>query len=519
MSCLPVRFLIAFFIFNLTLSTISSAADLPGGFIEHPSEAEARPALSASQVNSFLPTRGAFKFPAPYNTAGVRITNASDCGGSDCVLPVGYSYWRNINNHVGSDTMYIFVSLNRNSGGSGPTLFSYNKQTEEVKNLGELFDSNNAFGWSSGEGWYFSGTKPTALYVNDGPKMQRYDVLSKKLETVFDVTTEFGSGHNIWQMHSSDNDKVHSATLRNSSYQMLGCVVYHEDTEEFQYFPKAGNFDECHLDKSGDWLLSLEDIDGRDGLEMRVIELATEDERVVNDREGAVGHADMGYGYVLGADNWSTMSNAYKVWDFEPNTLLGDLVVYNNEWSAPGPNHISHTNARSGAPDEQYACGSGASNANAVWGNEVVCFRLDGSYNTLIVAPVMTNMNASSGGDSYSKQPKGNLDVTGQYFVWTANSGGNRMDAFIVKVPAQLLGVSVPSNPGSGGGSSGGGSGNPSSGGSNGGGNSSSGSNGNGTIGGAGAGDYAFIMLALLYGALFLRRTAHAKHPRQRHLQ
>src|SRR5581483_501057 len=33
----------------------------------------------------------------------------------------------------------------------------------------------------------------------------------------------------------------------------------------------------------------------------------------------------------------------------------------------------------------------------------------------------------------------GNLDVTGKYFIWTSNMYGNRLDAFIVKVPSQLL--------------------------------------------------------------------------------
>ena len=39
----------------------------------------------------------------------------------------------------------------------------------------------------------------------------------------------------------------------------------------------------------------------------------------------------------------------------------------------------------------------------------------------------------------YSKYPKGNLDVTGRYFIWTTNLSGNRLDAFVVKVPSQLL--------------------------------------------------------------------------------
>ena len=37
------------------------------------------------------------------------------------------------------------------------------------------------------------------------------------------------------------------------------------------------------------------------------------------------------------------------------------------------------------------------------------------------------------------KLPKGNLDVTGRYFLWTTNLGGDRLDAFLVKVPAERL--------------------------------------------------------------------------------
>jgi hypothetical protein len=40
------------------------------------------------------------------------------------------------------------------------------------------------------------------------------------------------------------------------------------------------------------------------------------------------------------------------------------------------------------------------------------------------------------------KLPKGDLDVTGEYFMWTANAGTNRVDAFIVRIPQSALGVS-----------------------------------------------------------------------------
>lgn len=77
--------------------------------------------------------------------------------------------------------------------------------------------------------------------------------------------------------------------------------------------------------------------------------------------------------------------------------------------------------------------------------DEIICFSLDasrnadGSLDVLVVAQVMTNPDAAGGqdrgGDDYEKLPRGNFDVTGRYFIWTTNMGGDRLDAFIVKCP------------------------------------------------------------------------------------
>ncbi|MBI3047229.1 MAG: hypothetical protein HYY76_02860 [Acidobacteria bacterium] len=75
------------------------------GLLEKSGSPELRPRFTREEIQAFLPpngARGAFTFPEPYNTTGVRLTNASDCAdGQDCLWYVGYSYWRNINNHVG----------------------------------------------------------------------------------------------------------------------------------------------------------------------------------------------------------------------------------------------------------------------------------------------------------------------------------------------------------------------------------------------------------------------------------
>ncbi len=67
------------------------------------------------------------------------------------------------------------------------------------------------------------------------------------------------------------------------------------------------------------------------------------------------------------------------------------------------------------------------------------------------MGPVITNqdsLTAGNGADGpttgvndYARRPKGNLDVTGEYFIWAANLYGreNRLDAFIVKVPKRWL--------------------------------------------------------------------------------
>lgn len=432
----------------MAMGVPSEAAEslTPGGFVESATDGELR-----ARVKPRLPARGPFAFPEPYNTTGVRLTNADDCGGADCVNYIGYSYWRNTNNHVGSDTMLIVLSLDRQRGGNGPTLLRYDKTTDQVQVVGPLFDAGHPLSWSTAEGWYWSALQATKLYANQGSKLVRYDALARTFETVFDVAPGFGSDKYIWQMHSSGDDRVHSATLRtNTDYSTLGCVVYDEASGRLSLFPSQGAYDECQIDSSGRWLVLKENVDGRAGEDNVIIDLQGGGERVVADEAGAGGHSDTGYGYMVAADNWNDLPGALRVWALGPGSAADALpqgvVVYrSHDWDSE-ISHVSHSNARPGVPaGNQYACGSGANRIERPRANEILCFPLDGSLRVLVVAPVMTDLDARGGGDDYAKLPKGNLDVTGRYFIWTSNVGGDRLDAFIVKVPGELLGaVQVP---------------------------------------------------------------------------
>ncbi len=436
-----------------------------GGFVEKAGSPALRARFTHAQIESFLPAngaRGAFTFPAPYHTKGIRLTNATDCAGQDCLWYIGYSYWRNINNHAGSNEMLILLGMDRNHGGAGPSLVAYNKITDEVQNRGPLFDASSPYSNSTGEGWYFSASKATTLYVYlvGSSKLWRYNVITRQAESkpALDLTQCSRpsvcptAAAYIFQPHSSDDDSVHSATVQDVNFSRLGCVVYRSDVKRFEFYaPSPGQFlDECHVDKSGNWLMLLE-VTSSGSVNNRVVNLGTGAITIIDDVQGALGHLDMGYGYAIGADNWNPQPNATILLKFPVTSTerpIGPDVHFNKRWDIAAANHLAHGNARPGAPETQYACGSNASRVSDM-ADEIVCFPLnpnrnpDGSLDVLVVAQVMTDLDALGGrdvvGDDYSQRPKGNLDVSGSYFIWTSNMGGDRLDAFLVKIPANLL--------------------------------------------------------------------------------
>jgi hypothetical protein len=183
----------------------------------------------------------------------------------------------------------------------------------------------------------------------------------------------------------------------------------------------------------------FEKIDGQRGMDNVFIDLQTGTQTVVSDESGGIAHADMGFGYVVGAQKRNVLPNAATIFSFMPTFVAkGPTVFHSNNWKTIAINHISHGNAKPGLPlSQQFACGSNADRGTTR--DEILCFRLDSSAKELVVAPVMTDLNAAGGKTDYFKLPKGNLDVTGRYFIWTSNLGGNRLDAFLVKIPSQLL--------------------------------------------------------------------------------
>ena len=211
----------------------------------------------------------------------------------------------------------------------------------------------------------------------------------------------------ITQAHSSDDDQVHSATVQDTSWNRLGCVVARGRQYAYYATPAGSTFDECHVDKSGRWLMILEARSSGAQIN-RLVDLTSGAMTVIEDADGALGHLDMGFEYAVGADNYNSYPNATILLKFpvtNPHRPIGPVVHYNKPWDIVAANHVTHGNASLLTKRlPQYPCGSHASRV-ADMADEIVCFsldpdrNLDGSLDVLVVGQVLTDLNAPGGSD------------------------------------------------------------------------------------------------------------------------
>lgn len=384
-----------------------------GGFVLPATDTSVRPRLTREAIAAFLPDRGGFTFPDPYGTFGVRVTNADDCPGG---VDYGYSYWRKVYNQPDSGGLLVLVGCNRQRGGQGPSLFSVNKQSGEVQSLGPVFGPDDPKSWATAEQWYFSAQRP-AIYLPDGPSLLRHDVVSRETETVFTLPSV---GTYLWQPHSSDDDRVHSATVRDTATeQMLGAVVYRTGAGVVLH-AKSGDYDECQIDASGRWLIIK---DGPGGGDNRILDLETGDERTLRNIDGAAGHSDCGRGTLVGEDDYHALPGALLRWDLAHLDQPGTVQYHLTQWGS-GLGHVAVAGSR--------ALISHASREDWPRVNELVVVELDGSLSGGVVAPNLVDLRTAPG--DYAALPKACMDAHGEWALWIGNCGTERGDAFLVRL-------------------------------------------------------------------------------------
>jgi hypothetical protein len=280
---------------------------------------------------------------------------------------------------------------------------------------------------------YFSARNPHVLYCSVGSTMMRYNVADRSLTPVFDASQHLNRRVLLWQMHTAYDDRTHSATVRDAgSGADLGACVFREATGRFILIERRGDYDESQIDKSGDWLVIKENVDGRNGEDNRIVNVDTLTERVFLDEAGAAGHSDNGFGYMVSEDNWHAKPAAVRVWNLSDLEAppAGRLVYHSTEWGA-GVGHVSHANASRDVPiGSQWVWVSNASQKAVPRANDIIAFPLDGSLRVVVVAPNLVRFT----GDLYDDLPKGNCDLTGEYFVWLGSPEGRR-DLFMVQMP------------------------------------------------------------------------------------
>jgi hypothetical protein len=333
---------------------------------------------------------GPFIFP-DYQTQGVRLTT-----GYENLFPVGMAYWNNINAHLAEPHLYVILGMRRGEVG----LWKVDKTTLEVTDLGP-------FRRGTGEGWYFSKVDPHLLHLVEGPRLLTRHILTGEERTLLDIS-DTHPGCTLFQPHSSRDGTAHSATVKDANYEDLGCVALSHG--RLSFFGREGAYDECKIDKSGEWLLIEQNNDNK------IIHLATGDVLSIPDQGLALSHCDTGFGYAIGEENYSDPGGVFRRWNFLPGQLPQDGgVIFSMDWT-PMSRYVSHCNAPQ-------------SSVLITTPHELIAVDLT----TLARRPVAPTLGdpSPSGSSDYDLKPKANLDPPGQWACWTT---GTPLVAYLVRV-------------------------------------------------------------------------------------
>jgi hypothetical protein len=305
--------------------------------------------------------------------------------------PRMYPYWANA--VVRDGGVYVFVG----HADGRPRFIRVDLASRQVERLGPLLSYTG-----TGEGWHWDAQG--RLYLIDGPRLRRVGPLSPgEDEVIFDIT-ETHPGCDLWQSHSSDDGRVHSATVRqivsNGAYPAIGTVVSIDGQQQF--FPAPGALDESHLTGNGRWLL-IEDTN-----DLWIHDLTKMGpSRVIRDTEGALSHCDTGADFIVGEDNFAGACVRLDLATGERRILfrtwgMGHVSVRGDRYLFSDATHISLV-----APD-----GSGLIRRLVEHG--------------MVVPPGTPEWK------KYDFQVQANLDPSGRVACYMTNNGGDRQDVFLL---------------------------------------------------------------------------------------
>lgn len=306
------------------------------------------------------------------------------------INPIGMSYWRNINQHKGQDILKLFLSINDEI-----TIFTIEKSTLNV--LGEQQIGVH----HTGEGCHFSAVRSNILYIPTDNNLIAFDINTNQKEIEWAV-----SGKYLWQCHTSYDDSMHSATIKDLGYNIIKWAVF--GALGYKEYDIKGEPDECQIDKSGKWLTIKEDNYNR------IINIQSGEEKIIQNEAGALGHSDCGFECMLGENDYSDRAGALDLIDL--NSLESRLMYSTGIWNM---GYVSFTNAKPGPLENQFCLVSTSL--------ELIKVKLDGSGTGIKICDNLTESQ------EYNNRPKANLCPEGEFAAWTSFVDGT-LNAYIVRV-------------------------------------------------------------------------------------
>lgn len=320
--------------------------------------------------------------PPPRPSASPRLIPVTSAADGEFVNRM-YSYWSNA--FVIEDVAFIFAG----HVDGRPRFFRVTLSTGHVERYDALMGYlGTTEGWSwDAEGW---------IYLLNGPQLRRVNPFTGEDRLVCDIS-ESHPGCQLWQSHSSDDGQTHSATVQQimpdgRAYPHVGTVLCQSGRQ--QYFPAQGELDESQITSDGAYLIIKEDDNNR------IVTVATGEERILADDDGAVGHSDCGPSYIVGEDN---IHGACVFWDLRQSLTRRRELFHT--WS------MGHLSIRAGR-----------------------CLLSDASALSLVDLENGSRTHLwdhGMVGTDYDHQVFANLDPSGRVACYLSNVSG-RMDVYLV---------------------------------------------------------------------------------------
>ena len=324
--------------------------------------------------------------PSPPTWGGGRILQVTDAS-DGVILNRGYSYWSQA--FIRDTAAFVFAPHASNR----PPFFKVDLVSGSVERLGPLIGY-------IGEGGDWSWTPDGKVMVPEGPRLHRIDPFNGPDDIAMDIS-DLHPGSRIWQPHTSDDGRTHSATVErivdDGPYPRLGTVVF-RNGQPWHFFGAEGILDESHLSGNGDWLV-IEERRDDPGNDNRIVDLRTATSHWVTDRLGALSHCATGPDFIVGEDNFAGACVRLDL----PS---GGRMPLFQTW---GMGHVSVRAGRCLLSDR----------------DQLALVNLAG-------AGVVSVANHGMVGSGYDYQVFANLDHSGRVAAFVSNRGIDRMDLYLL---------------------------------------------------------------------------------------